>query len=77
MITEHQRIFEPVSEIKYQEIETRKQEIDEKRKRRDSKKSSSEEESKDDQDCKPIEVETYYGDLPSKETEYHDAMSNH
>ena len=65
MITEHQRIFEPVSEIKYQEIEMRKQEIDEKRKRRDSKKSSSEEESKDDQDCKPIEVETYYGDLPS------------
>ena len=67
MITEHQRIFEPVSEIKYQEIETRRTEIEEKRKRRGSKKSSSEEESKDDHDdCKPIEVETYYGEiLPS------------
>jgi hypothetical protein len=67
MITEHQRIFEPVSEIKYQEIETRRTEIEEKRKRKASKKSSSEEESKDDHDdCKPIEVETYYGEmLPS------------
>lgn len=66
MITEHQRIFEPVSEIKYQEIETRRTEIEEKKKRRGSKKSSSEEESKDDHDdCKQIEVETYFGDMPS------------
>jgi hypothetical protein len=37
-----------------------------KRKRRGSKKSSNEEESKEDhEECKPIEVETYYGDLPS------------
>lgn len=68
MITEHQLIFEPVSEIKYKEIETRRQEIEEKRKRRrGSKKGSSEEETKGDQDdcCKPIEVETYYEDTPS------------
>ena len=60
MITEHQRIFEPVSEIKYKELEQRRIEIENRKNISKSNSKSSSEESKED--FKPIEIETYNAD---------------